>query len=219
MGVGLQFDGLVIDEQGKDNLIKIDQDCRFVRSKIIIKGNNNSIRISSALLYTHLIINLKGNDKEILIKESNKNINNLKITSIRGDGQIVNIGSNFSCGGIEVQMNDGCENFTIGDNCLFSWGIKARTSDGHSVVDLDTNRAVNLPQDIVIEDKVWVGEDVSFLKGSKISKNSVVGSRAVVTKKFNDSNVVIAGFPAKVVKKGITWDRRMPSLYNGLNND
>lgn len=215
----MQFDGLVINEDGIDNLINIDQDCRFTRSKIIIKGSNNTIAISAALLYTHLIINIKGDNKKILISESKKNINNLKITSIRGNGQKVNIGKNFSCGGIEIQMNDGSESLTIGDDCLFSWGIKARTSDGHSVVDLATNKAVNLPQDIVIEDRVWVGEDVSFLKGAKISKDSVVGSRAVVTKKFHDSNVVIAGFPAKIVKEGITWDRRMPSLYNGLNDD
>lgn len=115
---------------------------------------------------------------------------------------------------MEIQMNDENETLTIGDNCLFSWGIKARTSDGHSIVDLSTNRAVNLPKDISIADRVWVGEDVSFLKGSMISSDSVVGSRSVVTKAFESPNVVIAGFPAIVVKENIKWDRRRPSEYN-----
>lgn len=111
-------------------------------------------------------------------------------------------------------MNDGDENCFIGDNCLLSWGIKIRTSDGHSVVDLDTNKAINLPQDVNVGDRVWVGEGVSFLKGSLISADSVVGSHAIVTRKFDQPNCVIAGFPAKIVKENIKWDRRMPSEYN-----
>ena len=165
------------------------------------------------------MINIKGNNKKIVIANSRKNINGLKIVSIRGEGQIVKIGDNFSCGGMEIQMNDENETLTIGNNCLFSWGIKARTSDGHSIVDLNTDRAVNLPKDISIADRVWVGEDVSFLKGSKISSDSVVGSRSVVTKAFDKTNIVIAGFPAVIVKENIKWDRRRPSEYNGAYSE
>jgi acetyltransferase-like isoleucine patch superfamily enzyme len=37
-----------------------------------------------------------------------------------------------------------------------------------------------------------------LLPGSYISKGSVVGARALVTKAFMNNNVVIAGIPAKL---------------------
>jgi acetyltransferase-like isoleucine patch superfamily enzyme len=210
----MQFSGLNIQDSGNDNVIEIDQEANFKRSRITIEGNNNKIILSKTLSYTNFIIHFKGNSKLFEIKPSKKNINGLKFVSIRGENQKFTIGSNFSCGGIEVQMNDGDENVSIGDGCLFSWGIKMRTSDGHSVVDLATNRAINLPKDIHIGDRVWVGEDVKFLKGAIISNDSVVGSNAVVTKAFNEPNCVIVGFPAKVAKTNVSWDRRMPSVFN-----
>jgi acetyltransferase-like isoleucine patch superfamily enzyme len=208
------FDGLTIEDKGSHNIIEIDEKSNFKRSKIMINGNNNKIILGKTLSYTNLIINFRGNNKVFKIEPSKKNINGLKFVSIRGENQRFIIGSNFSCGGLEVQMNDGNESFSIGDDCLFSWGIKVRTSDGHSVVDLNSNKAINLPKDVSIGDRVWVSEDVSFLKGSKILQDCVVGSRAVVTKEFTQPNCVIAGFPATIVKENIKWDRRKPSEYN-----
>lgn len=210
----MSFSGLTIEDNGTDNTIEIDENANFKRSRVIVNGNNNVIKLGKTLSYTNLVVNIKGNNKLLEIQPSTKNINGLKFVSIRGDNQQFKIGNNLSCGGLEVQMNDGDEKCTIGDNGLFSWGIKIRTSDGHSVVDLATDKAINLPQDVIIGDRVWIGEDVSFLKGSKISPDSVVGSHAIVTKKFEQSNCVIAGFPAKVVKENIKWDRKMPTEYN-----
>lgn len=214
-----EVNGLNIEVKGESNIIDFNEETKFLRSRIMVSGENNTITLGSALSYTNFVINIKGNNKKIVIANSRKNINGLKIVSIRGEGQIVKIGDNFSCGGMEIQMNDENETLTIGNNCLFSWGIKARTSDGHSIVDLNTDRAVNLPKDISIADRVWVGEDVSFLKGSKISSDSVVGSRSVVTKAFDKTNIVIAGFPAVIVKENIKWDRRRPSEYNGAYSE
>lgn len=196
------------------NELQIDSECNFNLSRIYIQGTNNSIIIHKALVYQSLFINFKGNNKKVIIQPSKKNISNLKIVSIRGENQKITIGEEFSCGGCEIQMNDGEESLTIGNDCLFSWGIKIRTSDGHSIVDLKTGKAINVPQDVNICNHVWVGEDVKFLKGSTIPDNCVVGSGAIVAKVFAEQNTVIAGIPAKVVKTGITWDRRRPYEYN-----
>jgi acetyltransferase-like isoleucine patch superfamily enzyme len=219
VGIEMNIDGLLITDNGLRNIIEIEPDSVFYQSKIIINGNDNTIKLGSANEYRLLVINLKGNEKTVEIKKSIKNIHSLKFTSTRGDQQSISIGENFSCGGIEIQMNDGYERCTIGDNCLFSSGIKLRTSDGHSVVDLATGRATNTPKNVVIGNRVWVSEDVYFNKGSIVSDDSVVAAKAVVTKCFDKSNVIIAGFPAKVIKENIKWDRRMPSEFNRATKD
>ncbi|WP_240485096.1 acyltransferase [Aestuariibacter salexigens] len=207
------FKGLTIDDQGENNEILIDDECVFNRSKIVIAGNNNKVTLGATLSYNQLVINLKGNKKRISIGNSNKHINNLKLVSIRGNHQIITIGRNLSCGGMEVQMNDGNESLTIGKDCLFSWGIKARTSDGHSIIDIDSDTPINFPQDISIGDHVWISEDVRLMKGAIIPSDCVIGAGAIVTKKFDETNSVIAGVPAKVVKRNIKWDHRQPSKY------
>lgn len=207
----MQNKNIQILNEGECNTIVIDESTSFTTSRIHIKGNNNEVIINKANSITNLFINIKGNDKKFFVAETSKNINNLKFTSIRGDSQKLEIGKDFSCGGLEIQMNDGVESCAIGDGCLFSWGIKMRTSDGHSIIDLDTGRPVNYPKDIVIGNHVWVGEDVKFLKGSSIPNNCVVGAYSVVTKEFENEFCVIAGFPAKVIKTNVNWDRRKPS--------
>ena len=206
----MDFPGLTIEDRGQNNHIEIDESASFKRSRIIIEGDNNQIILGKSLSYTNLVVNFKGNNKYFEVKDSTKNINGLKFVSIRADNQVFKIGNNFSCGGLEVQMNDGDETCTIGDDGLFSWGIKIRTSDGHSVVDLATDEAINIPKNVHIGDRVWVGEDVRFLKGAEIPQDCVVGSCAVVTKKFNQTNCVIAGFPASIVKEILSGIEKNP---------
>lgn len=53
---------------------------------------------------------------------------------------------------------------------------------------------------IKIGDNCWIGAGAVFLDGAELGDGCVVGANAVVTKKFPD-NVVVAGIPAKVIKK------------------
>ena len=46
-----------------------------------------------------------------------------------------------------------------------------------------------------------------------IGDNSIVGWGSIVTRRFDEPNVILAGIPAKVVKRGINWDRRSLNKY------
>jgi acetyltransferase-like isoleucine patch superfamily enzyme len=210
-----RFQGLAI-EVSEGWSVKIDDNAKFERSRIVVIGTNSQVDLGKSLIYRNLSIRLVGNNKKVFIRESSKMIANLKIVSHRGDNQQVLIGSNLSCGGLELQMNDGDEKFVMGDDCLLSWGIKARTSDGHSVIDLKTLTAINLPSPISIGHHVWICEDVKIMKGAKIPDNSIVAAGAIVTKSFEDiyANSIIGGIPAQIIRTGVTWDRRMPSEFN-----
>lgn len=102
---------------------------------------------------------------------------------------------------------------TIGMGCMFSWNIEIRTGDYHTIIDKETRKILNYNEDVIIGNHVWVGSDVYIGKGVKIADNSVVGAHSVVTRKFDETNVVIAGVPAKIVKRNIDWNYRSVSLY------
>lgn len=72
---------------------------------------------------------------------------------------------------------------------------------------------INFAKCIEIGKHVWIGKDSKIGKNVKIADNSIVGWGSIVTKEFNEPNVIIAGIPAKIVKRGINWDRRCINKY------
>jgi acetyltransferase-like isoleucine patch superfamily enzyme len=87
---------------------------------------------------------------------------------------------------------------TIGQNCAISFGVTIIDDDGHGF---------GLPPysaPIVIEDDVWIGCNVTILKGVTLGKGSVVAAGAVVTKSCPPHSL-IAGVPARVIKQEVRW--------------
>lgn len=62
----------------------------------------------------------------------------------------------------------------------------------------DPRTGPNAP--VVIADNVWLGINVTVMKGVTIGENTVVAAGSIVTKSL-PANVVAAGIPAKVIKK------------------
>lgn len=58
----------------------------------------------------------------------------------------------------------------------------------------------DIKEKIIIGKNVWLGQDVTVLKGSIIGDGCVVGAKSLVNKKF-DEELIIVGNPAKVVKR------------------
>ena len=56
------------------------------------------------------------------------------------------------------------------------------------------------PAPVVIGNNVWIGSNATILPGVTIGDNAVVAAGAVVTKDV-PTNTVVAGVPAKIVKK------------------
>ena len=82
---------------------------------------------------------------------------------------------------------------------------------------LTKNKVLNIGKIIKIGNHVWIGRRVDLLKGTKINDNSIVGFGSVVTGNIDESNVVIAGFPAKVIKTGVNWSRLTPEEYERVH--
>lgn len=109
--------------------------------------------------------------------------------------------------GDRVSFGDDCH---IG--CINSIIIGRNTAVGSKVMIIDHSHGKeimkNNPLDeplfskggIVIGENCWIGDGVSILPNVKIGNNVTIGCNSVVTKSFPD-NCVIAGNPAKIIKK------------------
>jgi len=95
----------------------------------------------------------------------------------------------------------GADNTTvkIGANCDISSRVTIVT--GTHEIDLNGYRIAGkgIGQDIVIEDGVWVGINVTILPGVKIGRTSIIAAGSIVIGNI-PSNVMVAGNPA-VIKK------------------
>lgn len=92
---------------------------------------------------------------------------------------------------------------SIGDNCLFSNNIELHTTDYHKIISDGVN--VNLTKNIVIGKHCWIGLQTLILKGTVLPDNVIVGAKSLVNRQIEESNVIIAGNPAKIIKRDVNW--------------
>lgn len=85
----------------------------------------------------------------------------------------------------------------IGDDCIFAPGV-GLISANHSPADFDQH----MPSDpIRIGNHCWVGMNAVILPGVELGDRTVVGAGSVVTRSFPEGNCVIAGNPARVLRR------------------
>ena len=86
----------------------------------------------------------------------------------------------------------------IGDDCMLANYCYLTDADWHDV----HNRIMPIGKTapIILERGAWIGDSAIICKGVRIGENSVVGAGAVVTKDV-PPNVVVAGNPARIVKR------------------
>ena len=177
----------------------------LTKSKIISKGNNNVVIIGNNCLLTKIKVNILGNNNQIYIN-SNCTLNQAEFW-IEDDNNKIIIGENTKlCGQIHLACIEGTS-ISVGKDCLFSSNIAIVTGDSHSILD-NNGKRINPSASISISDHVWVGQKVIITKGVYIAKDCVIGAGAVVNKSFENTNCILAGVPAKIVKQDINWDER-----------
>ncbi|MBR1748105.1 MAG: hypothetical protein IJ735_07910 [Clostridia bacterium] len=102
----------------------------------------------------------------------------------------------------------------IGEDCMFADRIVAQVGDGHSIYDLKSNENINSDLNkfqqklkLVVGAHVWVGRGATLIN-CDIGRGSIVGAGALVKKK-HPNNCIIAGIPARVIRKDIAWSREI----------
>ena len=120
-------------------------------------------------------------------------------------GKNINVGKN-------VFINSGCRfqdqgGIRIGDGTLIGHNVVITTLNHNFEPEL---RSGMKPAPVIIGKNVWIGASVTVVPGVTIGENAIIAAGSVVTKDV-DSNTVVGGVPAKLIK---TIDKH----YRGLKS-
>lgn len=110
------------------------------------------------------------------------------------------IGNNVGISGATIYARKG---ISIGDNTMIGGNVKIIDNDFHPLeieARLQDDKSKIGTREVVIGKNCFIGCNSLILKGTVLGDGCVVGAGAVVCGKFED-NCVIAGNPARVIKK------------------
>ncbi|SFT65730.1 acyltransferase [Arthrobacter sp. ov118] len=143
-----------------------------------------------------------------------------------GLGCSISMGEKFYSGyDLQITAAEGAD-VILGDDVLIANHCRIRADDSHPIYDGVSGRRLNVSSTIVVEDHVWLGQEVFLLPGAFVGSGSVVGARSVVTKSRPvPSNSLALGSPARVQREKINWIRThlqmtdqpdvVPSIFSG----
>lgn len=190
-------------------------------------GKNNRIAVK-AKQPEKINLVVKGNDNDVSLAISHST--GTAHISCEGDGNRIEIRQLRRAGSLRIKVSNGGSLFigekstledcyiladkakvTIGKDFMASFQTHVRTTDAHGIYSLETGELLNPPADVVIGDHVWLGQGAIVSKGSRISDNVVVAARSFVQKMKTPRNCIIGGAPARILRVGVVWDRRMTS--------
>ena len=160
---------------------------------------HNIVSFKSGVFLRNLKITVKGKGNELIIHE---NTIMSGVIELFGNNNRIEVGKDSRLTGAHLYAHNGNQ-ILIGEGCLFSSLIDIRTTDSHEIYNSKGER-INPDRDVIIHDRVWLGRDVTVLKGSEIESDSIVGSKSLVTG-FIPKNTISGGIPAKVLKTGTSW--------------
>ena len=98
-------------------------------------------------------------------------------------------------------MTMGNSKFIMKRGCLTAEGLVVVTSNHRQHIGqfLQGNNEDNEYKDIIVEEDVWIGINVTLLAGAHIGRGAIIGACSIVTKEIPPYAVAL-GNPAKVIK-------------------
>jgi acetyltransferase-like isoleucine patch superfamily enzyme len=165
------------------------------------------------------VVSNMGKFKMGLVPTDNHPSSNSGYLGIGANGQLVNNGNTHFGRGVRIAILDDAKleldtvyinsnstivcgsNIKIGSGTLISWDVEICDVDFHRIIREDSVTR----QPIEIGQHVLVGRQSMIMKGVKIGDGSVVAAGSIVTRSAPERSL-IAGVPARVIKKDIEWE-------------
>ena len=98
-------------------------------------------------------------------------------------------------------MTMGNSKFIMKRGCLTAEGLTVVTSNHQQRIGeyLSGGNEDNTYKDIIVEEDVWIGINVTLVQGAHIGRGAIIGACSVVTKEIPPYAIAV-GNPAKVIK-------------------
>ena len=178
------------------------QDSWITNTSIAFQGTGNSIIAHDCQLFNSSIL-LRGSGHRLVL-EPGVLLFNVRIKII-GTNNVVHIGTCTHLGGGSIVHGGNALTISIGSNCYLAEGLDIWSTDTHSIFEKGVEgTCTNPPQSIRIGDHVWVGKDVSILKGVTVGDDAIIGMKSLVTKDIQEGTVNV-GIPCHQIRTGVTW--------------
>ena len=116
---------------------------------------------------------------------------------IIGESSSLKIGGGFINRHIKIRC---FHSIDIGNNVAISENVMIWDTDAHEIIRKNYHKSAP----VRIGNRVWIGANVTILKGVHIGDNSIIGAGSVVNKDI-PPNCLAVGNPAKVVRTDIAW--------------
>lgn len=195
---------ITVTDNGKNNRIEIAPTATATANvQVLIEGNHNHLVIGPRTRLVGGLVEMRNHHGSIRIGADCMLIGQFRC---RADHCHMEFGAGTTIMSATITLHE-AGRISLGRDCMLSGDIGMDVSDMHSIIDVASGTRINPPQDIEIGNHVWLGQGVRVLKGARIGDDSIIGSRALVTGEIA-ANVVAVGMPARVVRTGVTWDRR-----------
>lgn len=190
-----------------------------------IYGRDNRLIVKTTAIPLRLDVSIVGNGNEIVIEEGFRTESLCRIVvgtdPCPCNNAKIHIGKNVHVNDVYFLAMEDNSVIEVGEDCLFSWGVYVWATDSHAIFETPEGASCeatcanvrNRGKFVKIGSHVWIGMDVKIGKNTEIGDGCIVGWGSVVTRAFPEKNCVIAGVPAKTVKRNRSWNYLSANMY------
>lgn len=165
--------------------IKLGKQSRFFGKPYFVRYPNSVVTIGSGCTFRSISFsNLIGINHRCII------------ATISKFGKI-SIGNNCGFSGTTIGAG---ELISIGNDVLVGANSLITDSDWHAIDPVYRNTYPAKTAPVYIENNVWIGYNVTILKGVRIGENSIIAANSLVVKDI-PPNVIAGGNPCKIISK------------------
>ena len=169
---------------------------------IHVTGTGNVLHIADPFFPSSGIITLTGGARVIIEEQSN--LGPVAISALAA-GVSIEIGAWASFNGFSHIAAHEPARISVGPNCLIGPECSFAASDVHKILDVQSGARLNPAGDIVIGAHVWIAPRTSVLRNTLVGRDCIVGYGTLLKGEFPD-NSLIAGNPARILRRGVTWE-------------